>query len=174
MGHVRAGGTASFQFGGLCETARRHFSAPYRFVTAGDEQGKSASSVCARLARHTAAKARYWRTCVCRGRPLHSVRVTHAVSLAAGPLCFPSLLLQAILRANGGTLTDLFGAPILHLPPPHSTKNKLGVLASSGRDTQAPPHSELTEKMRSEPTLLALFEKSGLKGEGAQACDVAR
>lgn len=62
----------------------------------------------------------------------------------------------------------------MHLPPPHPQSNALGVLATSGRATNAPNHKQLAEMMRKDPELLLLFEKSGLKGSGPQACDVAR
>ena len=66
---------------------------------------------------------------------------------------------EAIIRARGGYVTDLFGSPIVYLPPtrPSDLTNSLGVIASSSdmRDT----HEALTTALRRDPTALALLEQ---------------
>lgn len=96
---------------------------------------------------------------------------------------------EAVLRARGGKVTDLFGAPLTHDPgrPGGGLINDLGVLATapeaSGlkeKDARGRDHAAIAAEMRADPTLVALLAPySGPSGSddaafAAQASDVAR
>ena len=81
----------------------------------------------------------------------------------------------AIAAALGGRVTDLFGAPLLHLPnpPSGSLKNRLGVVASAPSAARA--HEALCAAMRADPSALAILaESTGQPVTSAHAADVAR
>ena len=62
---------------------------------------------------------------------------------------------EAILVAQGGKVTDLFGSPLLYSCHGSSTLNSLGVVASkSGRVTE---HDGVCAAMRSTPCALGLL-----------------
>ena len=71
--------------------------------------------------------------------------------------CAPS----AVVAASGGRVTDLFGAPLVHLPGRELT-NRLGVVASA--PGAAGRHDALCAAMRAEPLALRLL---GGLGEAA-------
>lgn len=84
---------------------------------------------------------------------------------------------EALCRASGGKVTDLFGAPLIHLPSPPSGDlfNSLGVVASR-RGSEA-AHDALCAAMRASPSALALLEPytgGGDVAATASAADVAR
>ena len=85
---------------------------------------------------------------------------------------------EAILRASGGKVTDLFGAPLIHKKNARSLVNELGVVATS---RQSPiSHDTLCSAMRECTALFPLFHRAAGFAEassavsGAQAFDVAR
>ena len=79
----------------------------------------------------------------------------------------------AIVVANGGRVTDLFGAPLVHLPG-GELKNELGVVASA--PGAAARHDALCAAMRAEPLALQLLEQGGSAepAAGAQAVEICR
>ncbi len=97
---------------------------------------------------------------------------------------------EAVLRARGGKVTDLFGAPLTHDPerPGGGLINDLGVLATASetsglkeKDARGRDHAAIAAEMRADPTLVALLAPySGPSGASpdaavaAQASDVAR
>ena len=95
---------------------------------------------------------------------------------------------EAVLRARGGKVTDLFGAPLTHDPerPGGGLINDLGVLATASgpslkeKDARGRDHGAIAAEMRADPTLVALLAPySGPSGAddaafAAQASDVAR
>ena len=70
-------------------------------------------------------------------------------------------------------MTDLFGAPLVHLPG-GDLKNALGVVASA--PGAAARHEALCAAMRSEPLALQLLEQAGAAAAaaGAQAVEICR
>jgi len=80
---------------------------------------------------------------------------------------------EALVRASGGRVSDLFGAPLVHRTG-GPLKNALGVVASAKGCGAA--HASLCKAMRSDPRALALLAESAGPREawGAQAADVAR
>ena len=95
--------------------------------------------------------------------------------------CAPS----AISSALGGKVTDLFGSPLIHLPPPTPTgileneqpssflKNSLGVVASS--PGAAKEHDKLCEAMRNDPSALSILAtQTGQPPKAGHAADLAR
>ena len=80
---------------------------------------------------------------------------------------------EAVVRARGGRVTDLFGAPLLHdAGGPAGLINRLGVLAT-GPDAPPGLHGELCARMRASAALLGLLD--GVEAADApQAADVAR
>ena len=85
----------------------------------------------------------------------------------------------AIAAALGAKVTDLFGAPLVHLPMLPSYKNKHGVVASAPGAAKA--HDQLCAKMRAEPIALQLLRDYGVAEAGSaagsadgHAADVAR
>jgi len=83
---------------------------------------------------------------------------------------------EAVIRARGGRVSDLFGAPLCHMgsPPSGSLKNALGVIASAPGMSDA--HDRLCARMRADPLALALLAPTAGEGERtvAEAVDVAR
>eukprot|EP00929_Paragymnodinium_shiwhaense_P049312 TRINITY_DN24880_c0_g1_i3.p1 TRINITY_DN24880_c0_g1~~TRINITY_DN24880_c0_g1_i3.p1 ORF type:complete len:842 (+),score=162.18 TRINITY_DN24880_c0_g1_i3:62-2587(+) len=84
---------------------------------------------------------------------------------------------EAVLRALGGKVTDLFGSPLVHSPVTASGDffNSLGVIASNATSLSA--HKALCAAMRRDPTALALLKPwNGGSEEALQehAADVAR
>ena len=78
---------------------------------------------------------------------------------------------EAIARALGGRVTDLFGSPLIHLsePPSGSLKNGLGVVASAPGASDAHDalcaRSEWTHRPRTRRlTLLSLAPSSERRG----------
>ena len=87
---------------------------------------------------------------------------------------------EALVKACGGRVTDLLGAPLVHAatPPSGNLLNGLGVVAS--RKGFGKLHDELCAKMRAEPAVLALLASS-IRADGQPAppsapfaADVAR
>lgn len=90
--------------------------------------------------------------------------------------CAPS----ALIHAQGGKITDLFGSPLVHTPR-RSTRmgNVFGVVASSGVGEAARVHDLLCAKMRADPkSVEKVLGKCMSEGvaliDGAQAVDVSR
>jgi len=92
--------------------------------------------------------------------------------------CAPS----ALIHAQGGKITDLFGSSLVHTPR-RSTRmgNVFGVVASSGvGGAAAQVHDLLCAKMRCDPKAVEqvlgkyMRSKGGVGIDGAQAVDVSR
>ena len=96
---------------------------------------------------------------------------------------------EAVLRARGGKVTDLFGAPLTHDPgrPGGGLINDLGVLATTPeafglkeKDARGRDHAAIAAEMRADPTLVALLAPYSGPSDAsdaafaAQASDVAR
>ena len=93
---------------------------------------------------------------------------------------------EAVLRARGGKITDLLGAPLVHDPSrPGGLINDLGVLATSANASKIDPdgrdHAALAATMRADPRLRTLLKRyvgevdsGGSEGAGARASDIAR
>ena len=94
---------------------------------------------------------------------------------------------EGVLRARGGKVSDLFGAPLTHDPerPGGGLINDLGVLATASNlaevDAEGRDHAALAEAMRADESLRAALlakyagDASGTPGtDQPQASDVAR
>ena len=80
----------------------------------------------------------------------------------------------AIAAALGGKVTDLFGAPLVHLPTLPSYKNSLGVVASA--PGAGALHDQLCARMRQTPAALQLLDTYGYGSSASDghAADIAR
>jgi len=89
---------------------------------------------------------------------------------------------EAVVRAMGGTVTDLFGSPLVHAPDsPFGTSNAFGVLATAEafKDHSGVGHKDVCSRMCASGELLGLLEpwcgiSAGVAPSGPQAVDVAR
>jgi len=89
---------------------------------------------------------------------------------------------EAIVRACGGKVTDLYGAPLMHYEDsPAGLINRLGVVGSSERCEGGVSHDAMCAEMRKNADLKKLLDRftggdSSLAhgGDGGQASDVAR
>ena len=83
--------------------------------------------------------------------------------LSPTPCQLPNLIPQALLRASGGALTDLFGGAIPHTPTAR-TGNILGVLASAGgRSAPTPAHAALCARLRLSGRMDPVLSPLGLR-----------
>ena len=88
---------------------------------------------------------------------------------------------EAVVRALGGSVSDLFGSPLVHGESPLGTSNAFGVFATSAgfQGRCGVQHGEVCAEMRACGELLGLLEPWAGAGTGAgaggpQAVDVAR
>ena len=88
---------------------------------------------------------------------------------------------EAIVRALGGFVSDLFGSPLVHGESPLGTSNAFGVFATSAgfQGRCGVKHGEVCAEMRACGELLGLLEPwtgvgAGAGAGGPQAVDVAR
>ncbi len=88
---------------------------------------------------------------------------------------------EAVVRALGGSVSDLFGSPLVHGESPLGTSNAFGVFATSAgfQGRCGVKHGEVCAEMRACGEILGLLEPwtgagAGAGAGGAQAVDVAR
>jgi 3'-phosphoadenosine 5'-phosphosulfate (PAPS) 3'-phosphatase len=89
---------------------------------------------------------------------------------------------EAVLRAAGGKVTDLYGAPLMHYAEsPGGLINQLGVVGSGPNSPDGVTHDELCAEMRRNADLKKLIDRFTAGdssvvtgGDDGQACDVAR
>lgn len=86
---------------------------------------------------------------------------------------------EAIVKAAGGKVTDIFGSPLTHKFNAKSVMNHLGVIGSMGNDAKV-SHNKICEEIRKNKELAVVFNKqAGFKieptlNDSSQAFDIAR